>query len=63
MAKTIRVLRMPNGRELRQLEDLTWEVQPPADNYWLSGETAQAALEAAGWGDLRADSLEERSLT
>ncbi len=39
----------PNGREIRQLDDGTYEVQPPNDNWWAKGKTVDEALEKAGW--------------
>lgn len=39
----------PNGREIRQLDDGTYEVQPPNDNWWAKGKTVGEALEKAGW--------------
>lgn len=41
---------LPNGRELRQLEDGAWEVQPPNDNYWSHGQTPAEAFKEACWG-------------
>ena len=29
-----RVIRLPSGREVRQVSPGCWEAQPPNDNYW-----------------------------
>lgn len=47
--RAIRVFETPNGRQLRQVENQTWEVQPENDNWWATGETPDEALTNAGW--------------